>query len=116
MSVALYVEQHVPRAITLALRLRNVDVLTAQEDNAAGLSDAQLLDRATQLKRVIFTQDDDLLAEAAHRRRKKISFPGIIYAHPLRISIGTCVHQLELIAHSAELKDLKNRIEFLPLI
>ena len=31
MSIALYMDHHVPRAITLGLHLREVDVLTAQE-------------------------------------------------------------------------------------
>ena len=36
---------HVPSAITIALRVRGVDVLTAQEDNSQELEDAALLDR-----------------------------------------------------------------------
>ena len=35
MSVALYMDVHVPLPITSALRLRGVDVLTAQEDGAS---------------------------------------------------------------------------------
>jgi hypothetical protein len=38
---------HVPRAITEGLRLRGVDVLTAQADGTAELFDDKLLDRAT---------------------------------------------------------------------
>ena len=34
---------HVPRAVTTALRLRSIDVLTAQEDGAAQLDDDRLL-------------------------------------------------------------------------
>jgi hypothetical protein len=33
-------DQHVPRAITVGLRLRSVDVLTAFEDSASTLADA----------------------------------------------------------------------------
>ena len=40
---------HGPYAIATALRLRDVDVLTAQEDGARELEDAALLDRATTL-------------------------------------------------------------------
>ena len=58
-------DHHVPRAITTGLRLRGVDVLTAYEDGASELPDPALLDRASELGRVLFTQDDDLLAEAA---------------------------------------------------
>ncbi|HEX9962608.1 MAG TPA: hypothetical protein VGB00_16865 [Pyrinomonadaceae bacterium] len=34
MAVGIYMNVHIPRAITSGLRLRGVDVLTAQEDNA----------------------------------------------------------------------------------
>ena len=55
---------HVRRAVTVALRLREVDVLTAQEDGSQRLADPELLDRATALDRVLFSQDRDLLREA----------------------------------------------------
>lgn len=115
MPLALYMDQHVPRAITNGLRLRGVDVLTAYEDGASQLSDSDLLERARELKRVLFTQDDDLLAEAAKRLRGGIPFYGVIYAHQLRVSIGTCVHDLEIIARAGEPEDMLNGILFLPL-
>jgi predicted nuclease of predicted toxin-antitoxin system len=67
MSVGLYMDEHVPRAITEGLRLRGVDVLTAQEDNRRCASDSELLDRATELGRIL--QDSDLLREATRRQR-----------------------------------------------
>jgi len=67
-SVALYMDVHVPRPITRGLRRRQVDVLTAQEDGTTRWKDADLLNRAAQLDRILFSQDEDLLAEAAKRR------------------------------------------------
>ncbi len=69
MSVPLYMDVHVPRAITKALRLRGVDVLTAQEDRMNEADDPDILDRATALGRAVFTQDGDFLAEAKGRQR-----------------------------------------------
>jgi len=115
MAVALYMNQHVPRAITVGLLLRGVDVLTAHEDGASRMDDSELLDRAGELERVLFTQDDDLLAEATRRQKAGIPFRGVIYAHPLRVAIGTCVHDLAIIAQAGEPEDLINRVEFLPL-
>jgi predicted nuclease of predicted toxin-antitoxin system len=115
MAIALYMNQHVPRAITIGLRLRGVDVITAYEDDASDMDDPELLDRAGELERVFFTQDDDLLAEAAKRQREGTPFRGVIYAHQLRVSIGTCVHDLEIIAKAGEPEDLINRVQFLPL-
>ena len=115
MAIALYMNTHVPRAITVGLRLRGIDVLTAQDDNAANLSDSELLDRAQTLQRVLFSFDDDLLAIATQRQRGGIPFTGVIYAHPLRSSIGACIRDLEIIAKAGEAEDLANRVEFLPL-
>lgn len=97
------------------MRLRGVDVLTAQEDGAAELGDDQLLDRATQLGRVLISQDEDLLREGVRRLSGKIDFSGIIYSHQLRITIGQMVEDLELIASATSLDDWRSRIEYLPL-
>jgi hypothetical protein len=115
MAIALYMNQHVPRAITVGLLLRGVDVITAYEDGASDIDDPELLDRAGELERVLFTQDDDFLVEATKRQREGIPFRGVIYAHQLRVSIGTCIHDFEIIAKAGEPEDLINRVQFLPL-
>ena len=115
MTIAFYMDHHVPSAVTRGLRLLGIDVLTAQDDNAHQLSDPELLDRATQLGRILFTQDDDFLAEAHHRQERNIPFIGIVYAHQLRVPIGVCIRDLELIANVVKIEELENRVEYLPL-
>ena len=78
MTVSLYMDVHVHRAITNGLRMRGVDVLTAQEDNHRTADAAALLERATQLNRVLFSQDDDLLVEAHRRQETGAPFAGVI--------------------------------------
>jgi hypothetical protein len=114
-SVGLYLDVHVPAAITRGLLLRGVDVLTAQLDGTTELKDPQLLDRATVLGRVLFSQDEDLLAEATRRQRSGQNFAGVIYAHQLRVTIGKCIADLELLALAGTLEDFANRVEYLPL-
>jgi hypothetical protein len=106
---------HVPAAIYRALMERQVDVLTAQADLTTRLNDSDLLDRAGELGLVVFTRDDDFLVEAAVRQRNARDFNGVIYAHQLRVTIGQCVRDLELIAKCSEPSDLFNRVEHLPL-
>ena len=48
---------HIPAAITRGLRRRGVDVLTAQEDATTLYSDADLLDRAGEPDRLLFSMD-----------------------------------------------------------
>ena len=115
MSVLLYIDVHVRRAITEGLRLRGVDVLTSQDDCAIRLPDAALLERATALGRVLFSQDEDLLREAARRQHEAVAFAGVVYAHQLKVTIGQCVRDLELIAQAGEPEDFANRVEYLPL-
>jgi hypothetical protein len=108
-------DEHIRRAITIGLRLRGVDVLTVQEDGRAGTPDPILLDRATELQRVIFSQDQDFLIEANRRQVEGINFSGVIYSSLLSTSIGDCIRDLEIIAKASDTEDLANRVEYLPL-
>lgn len=60
------------QSIIIGLRLRGVDVLTAQEEKHRTGPDNVLLDRATELGRVLFSQDEDLLAEQNKVKRRII--------------------------------------------
>lgn len=115
MTVPLYMDEHVPRSITTGLRLRGVDVITTQDDGRRHAPDDVLLDRASELQRVLFSQDEDLLAEATRRQGDGIPFSGVIYAHQLGLTIGRCIQDLELIAEASNPEDIANRVEYLPL-
>jgi len=114
-TLAFYMDHHVPEAITSGLRRRGVDVLTAWDDGRARATDAELLARATELGRVVFSQDDDLLTVAATWQRSQRPFGGVIYAHQLRVTIGQAVADLDLMAKVLEPRDLHNHVEYLPL-
>jgi predicted nuclease of predicted toxin-antitoxin system len=114
-SVKFYFDVHVRRAVADGLRLRQVDVLTAREDGSDRFSDSDLLERATTLGRILFTQDDDLLREASERLGSGESFCGVIYAHQLNITIGECVDDLELIAKASGTHEWANSVIYLPL-
>lgn len=108
-------DENVNRAITVGLRQRGIDVLTVQEDGRSGDPDNQILTRSTELGRVLFSQDDDLLRHATERQRRGLSFGGVIYAHQLAITIGECVRDLELIAEATEPQELTDTVLHLPL-
>ena len=111
----LYFDVHVPAAIAVQLRRRGVDVLTAQEDEAAELKDHELLARSTELGRLIFTQDIrfKVLAEAWQRDGR--AFAGLVFGHQLHGSVGQYVRDLELIAKATEPADWSGQVEQLPL-
>jgi hypothetical protein len=114
LSLNLYMDVHVHRAITEGLRIRGIDVMTSQEDGTRRLEDPALMDRATVLGWALFSQDKDMLAEAARRQRGGIPFSGLIYAHQ-SLGIGRCIRDLELLAIAGTSEEIADRVIFLPL-
>jgi hypothetical protein len=106
---------HVPLGVTQGLRARGVDVITAQDDGSATLSDSELLDRAAALGRATFTHDSDFLREAATRQAAGHAFSGVVYVPHQKLPIGKMIDDLELIAKAYEPSDMGNRVEYLPL-
>ncbi|MFO0969246.1 MAG: DUF5615 family PIN-like protein [Gemmataceae bacterium] len=115
MSVLFYMDVHVHSAVTEQLRRRSVDVLTAQDDDATHLPDDQLLERSTTLNRVLFTYDIRFKALAEEWQRQSKVFAGLIWAHPMRLTIGRMVTDLEIIAKATESPEWLNVVDQLPL-
>ena len=114
MSVGLYMDVHVHQAISEGLRRRGVDVLTAQEDDAATMSDPDLLDRATSLGRLLCTYDSDHLAEAARRQAADLPFAGVAYVPLRNVDVGQCITDLFALSQSRR-ENLENTVHYLPL-
>jgi hypothetical protein len=114
MTVRLYMDVHVPQAITEQLRRREVDVSTAIEDGVDTMLDNKLLERVNLLGRVIFTQDIGFRVMAQEWQRQNKPFAGLIFGHQLGGTIGQYVRDLELITKSSELEEWINVVEFLP--
>jgi hypothetical protein len=101
-------DEHVPSAVTMGLRLRGLDVLTAQESGLLAASDEDQLTLALSEGRVLFTQDADFLRLHA----SGIPHAGIAYAHQ-QTSVGHAVRALMLIYQVLEPEDMQNHVEFL---
>ncbi|GDZ93583.1 hypothetical protein PA905_14230 [Planktothrix agardhii CCAP 1459/11A] len=114
MAIKLYMDVHIPQAITEQLRRRNIDVLTAIEDDSAELPDYQLLERTNLLGRVLFTQDIRFKAMAEDWQRQGKTFAGLIFGHQLGGTVGQFVKDLELIALASQSEDWINTVEYLP--
>jgi predicted nuclease of predicted toxin-antitoxin system len=115
MPLSIYMDAHVPAAITAGLRRRGVDVLTSQDDGSDRWPDERLLERATALGRVLFSQDDDLLRVAAEWQQQRRPSKGIIYSHQLSAGIGTLIKDLELVLSCCTVDELADRVTYLPL-
>jgi Domain of unknown function (DUF5615) len=114
MTTQLYLDVHVDKAIHDQLRLRGVDVLRAQDDGAAELSDDDLLRRTSALGRLLFTQDLRFKALAEKWQREGKTFAGLLFGNQLGVTVGTYVLDLELIAKATEPDEWANVVQHLP--
>jgi hypothetical protein len=115
MAISLYFDVHIPQAIAVQLRRRGVDVLTIVEDGGRRLPDDLVLERATELARVVFTFDIGFRAMAEQWQREGRHFAGLIFGRELGATIGQFVTDLELVALSSEPEEFVNVILHLPL-
>lgn len=114
MAVTLYMDVHVPQAITEQLRRRGVDVLTAIQDGWEEKEDHELLEHVRELGCLIFTQDIRFKALAEDWQREGKVFAGLLFGHQLGGTIGQYVQDLEMIAKASQIADWLNTIEHLP--
>ena len=114
MSLAVYMDVHVPTGVSEGLRRKQIDVRTAQEDSAGRMSDDELLMRATAIGRVLLTQDADFLEIAAQCQRQGIAFGGILFA-PQGTPIGRLIDDVELCLAGMTANEFANRLVHLPL-
>ena len=115
MSLLLYMDENVEQAITDGVVACNLNVFTVHQDEYRKRPDSDILDRATELGRVIFTRDADFLVEAQLRQSKGIAFLGVIYCHKMRLGIGACIAEIELVAKVLTAEEMSNAVQFLPV-
>ena len=115
MTHSLYMDQHVNAAITSGLRDRGIDVLTAFEDGFDQHDDSEILSRATELNRLVFTQDEDFLAIGHEWQASGREFYGIVYSHQLSITVGRAVQDLQIVCEVLTEEDVRGQVVFLPI-
>lgn len=115
MALSLYMDVHIPMAITTGLRARGVDVLTSQEDGTRRIADDKLMDRSTSCRHLLFSQDKDCLRIAAEWQQKGKEFLGVAYSPQEDVSIGRLIDDLHLIAECYLPEEVLNRVIHLPL-
>jgi hypothetical protein len=115
MTLAFYMDVNIPFAITAGLRRRGIDALTSQEDGTRSQLDEFLLQRATDLARVMISpHDSDVLKIARRWQDAGHRFDGCIFVYQQGLSIGRCIGDLELIACCCLPDELVNHVVFVP--
>src|SRR5262245_27411459 len=115
MPFPLYADVHVSQSIIDQLRERGVDVLTAFNDGAVQLDDAEVLERARALGRVVFSHDLRMKQAAEALQRESRPFGGLLFGPILQGNIGRFVSDLERLAKGSESADWANTVEYIPI-
>ncbi len=115
MTVSLYMDHNVVRAVVEGCRSEGLDVLTAYEDGWHERSDVEILERAGLLSRLVFTQDTDFIVLAAERQALGTPFPGVVFGKHGSMSVRKVIDDLVLICHSLTMEELSNQLIWLPL-
>ena len=95
------------------LKRRGVKIWSARDVGNLGLTDEEQLRYAYNERVCLFTTDDDFLKIAKTWTEQGQEHYGIIYVHPLKLSIGECISALEIIACVLNEDEMRNQIEYL---
>lgn len=108
-----YADEHVVFAVVQALRTRGMDVVTVQERERHGTSDAELLLEALKDERVLLTNDTDFLALAAESAARGESFAPIFFWPQQGRGVGEIMRRIIREAKQSDYSTACSRVVFL---
>ena len=106
--ISFYMDEHVPSALTGALRQYGVDIVTAQDVGLVQTPDEEHLEFAFRERRVLISQDRDFL----RLNRAGYRHSGIAYARQ-RTAIGVMLVGLMLIYEVLDAEYMIGRVEYI---
>lgn len=110
--IRLYLDEDVPEAIAMALRLRGYDVITVKEASNKGLTDLDQIQYATSEERVLFTHNiADFCKIHSGYINKGYEHNGLIVSRQL--PIGVIVKALLRLLSSVNYGKIRNNIIWL---
>lgn len=107
-SLRFYLDENLPVEIACQLLARGIDAVTARDLEGLGDEDANHLQRATRMRRVLCTYDPDFLRLASQGERHS----GIVFGHQREHYVGACVKYLESLHTSTTPQSMKNQLRF----
>ena len=109
MELRYHLDENVPNAIAIGLRLRGIDVTTSKDAGLLAAADEEHIRYARACQRVIFSCDDDFLSIASQGDEHA----GIVYCHQRSRTIGQIVHGLVALSRSKTAEEMVGQIHFL---
>lgn len=112
--IAFYADHDFSSNLVDLVRGCGADVLRADEDGYSRRPDAEVMDRATELARVLLSHDAHMLAEARRRQQSGTHFSGLIRIHQRHRRDPGVRDDLSIIAEIGERDEYADRVEYLP--
>lgn len=104
-----------PQPLASALRQRGIDLLLSIEDGTEQLNDPDLWLRATNLGRIVVTQDQDFLAIAQWNSDEEQPHPGLVFCHSSKMALSKLADDLDLIAQAMSPDEFISTIVWVPM-
>ncbi len=76
---AFLADENIPSPIIAFMESQGIDIVSIQSENLEGISDQEVLAKATMLQRVVLTQDSDF---GTMVYQESVDFVGIVYLKP----------------------------------
>jgi hypothetical protein len=112
-AVSYFLDEHISNLVRNGLSRRGVDVTNVLACGRVGFPDVEQLRYATLIGRVLVTNDDDYLAEAADFLARGEPFGGVAYAHPDKYTDRQLLHQLLILHGVLTAHEMRNNVEYL---
>jgi len=110
--IKLFIDEDVPEAIAMALRLRGYDVITVKETDRKGITDVEQLKYASSEERIIFTHNiADFCKIHSDFIKRGLGHSGIILSKQL--PIGVIVKALLKLLSNVSREQVKNKVIWL---
>jgi len=107
-QVSYFIDENMPPSVARQLKASGIDVSSVHELEIFGEGDPNLLELATEEKRVICTRDADYVRMA----RAGAQHAGIVFFEKGQRDIGYMVRSLRELADDKDASEMRNLVEF----
>lgn len=108
-KIRFYLDENIAPTVAEQLRQHDIDIITVRDLGQLGDSDVNHLHRASDMNRVLCTQDTDFLRLAT----EWMNHAGIMFISHRKASVGDIVRGLRLLHNENNAEQMQGQVHFL---
>lgn len=112
--IGIYADVQIPWPLVHLLRQMSFDVLTSQADGTRSSPDVVILRRATELNRVVLTEDRDFLRIAYEWTSQGKEFCGILFLSRGEEGLRQVAEDIAVAVSCSDVSELANTVSYVP--